>query len=1109
MTDDQENAAGGLPGVAEPTPRPLSSRLLRWTLEGAAAVTALSIVIGGAVVWQVQTRPIDISPALPLLEARLSEQLPEHEVEIGSAQLGWSQERGEVQLQLGDVTLRDNDAHEHTAPLVTLPSLGVELQGEDLFRGQVSARHVTLYRPNLSLSRDADGRLSFDMSAARSEDGAEAQKVDWQALLQRLSTESDQSSLAALEKITLADGKISFVDHLTGEQWFGDGLSVSLKRDDSGSIAAEGKAKLINPEQVELTLGARLSPDQATGELDLGFTNLRPVLLSRLVPDMGFVTALDMPLTGNLSADFVVGGAITHGQLSASGAGGVLTVPALFTDPVDLDFAQIELTHDNAEGSVVIDQLLTRFGPVTLTAAGHMLPHAEGHTLTLSARAQEVPFEELAKWWPLPVAPETRNWVTSRISDGTGQEATAHVRLDVPRAENADKPFSVGVMQRLDGTMDLEGLTVEYIKGFEPATGVDASVTYDAKQIRFDITQGKVAGMIIKGGDLSIGTRTDNLPAPIEKQVEGKGLLSGALQLEAPAKAVIAYLDQPQLDIAKNLGLSPDNISGKMDGELKIGFSLIENVTHEDLTLSANARARGIVVSGLPGGYDVREGAFGIDFAKGRLRVEGGAKLQNQPVLLDWRQWARGAGPKGAVWQLRLTGDLDNKARATVFGNSFTPHLDGSARIRADVTGFADRRDVALSADLKKASLSGFGLTEDKPRGEEGQAAVTLRLMDDGVMDLRSITLDLPRMMLSASGRLHPGADKDTPISHGHIAVEALRTKGGTNVGGRVEVSSDGRLKLRLSGPRLDLTHLPEGDAADQAVERGKGLLDGRAIEASAQLGTLLLKDRPSLGQLSLGGLRGADGNWQSLNLRAGALGGKPVDLRLMPQDGTGPAHDLSLTSEDASDLLKLFGKGDMLSGGKLRVTARWPNGIEGDSIGRLRLTDFTLVKAPALARLLSALSVTGLGDAMSGEGLGFSRFSTEFELTEDRLTLRDGRAAGNAFGLSIEGHFLREAERLDAQGTIVPAQTLNSVIGAIPLLGTVLTGGDGGGLFAASFTATGPIDKPKVSVNPLSTLAPGIIRRIFFVDEDLVADRPAEADLPAERIDAWDRNDR
>lgn len=55
----------------------------------------------------------------------------------------------------------------------------------------------------------------------------------------------------------------------------------------------------------------------------------------------------------------------------------------------------------------------------------------------------------------------------------------------------------------------------------------------------------------------------------------------------------------------------------------------------------------------------------------------------------------------------------------------------------------------------------------------------------------------------------------------------------------------------------------------------------------------------------------------------------------------------------------------------------------------------------------------------------------------------------------------------------------VNSLLSSIPLVGEILTGGSG--LIAATYTMKGPSKDPQVSVNPLSILTPGFLRKILF----------------------------
>ena len=62
----------------------------------------------------------------------------------------------------------------------------------------------------------------------------------------------------------------------------------------------------------------------------------------------------------------------------------------------------------------------------------------------------------------------------------------------------------------------------------------------------------------------------------------------------------------------------------------------------------------------------------------------------------------------------------------------------------------------------------------------------------------------------------------------------------------------------------------------------------------------------------------------------------------------------------------------------------------------------------------------------------------------------------------------------------MVPAYAFNSILGNIPLIGNILQGGEGQGLFAATYQISGALSEPKINVNPWAALAPGFLRGLF-----------------------------
>ena len=91
-----------------------------------------------------------------------------------------------------------------------------------------------------------------------------------------------------------------------------------------------------------------------------------------------------------------------------------------------------------------------------------------------------------------------------------------------------------------------------------------------------------------------------------------------------------------------------------------------------------------------------------------------------------------------------------------------------------------------------------------------------------------------------------------------------------------------------------------------------------------------------------------------------------------------------------------------------------------------------------------------------------------------------------------------RPKNEVAIKGTLVPLFGINSVLGFIPLLGDLLVSKPGEGIIGRTYTVAGNADEPRVSVNPLSMVTPGILRRIFQGRMPDAANAPSNAKPPA-----------
>ena len=147
-------------------------------------------------------------------------------------------------------------------------------------------------------------------------------------------------------------------------------------------------------------------------------------------------------------------------------------------------------------------------------------------------------------------------------------------------------------------------------------------------------------------------------------------------------------------------------------------------------------------------------------------------------------------------------------------------------------------------------------------------------------------------------------------------------------------------------------------------------------------------------------------------------------------------------------------------------------------SNSKLKIYDFNLKELPALTKILTLASLQGIADLLSGEGIGFSEFEMSFQNKDKLMTIDEIYAIGPAISILMEG-YIEKNKLVSLKGTLVPATTINNVIGSIPILGDILVGKKTGeGVFGVSFKIKGPPKKPETTVNPIKTLTPRFITR-------------------------------
>jgi hypothetical protein len=677
-----------------------------------------------------------------------------------------------------------------------------------------------------------------------------------------------------------------------------------------------------------------------------------------------------------------------------------------------------------------------------------------------SVRAQD-----LQHYWPVQLVPQTRFWVTTNITAGIAEAPNFTFALSAPghlsniRLDNAA------------GSFKANDLTLTWLPGARPITGLNGTLTLTDPDNIVIAADGTLGGIVFSGASMHIAgvsqpNQTGTLHIPIR----------GSIQ------SAMGVLGAPPLNLLKTVPPPLLGATGDMTGAVDVVLPFKNNLTIGEVRLKVTTALTNVAIPLPVKGLTLRQGVFTLIATTQELDAGGQAQFGGENARLKGSASFAGAGSAGFEMNTAVTG----KTLAGL-GLDLGGTLNG--RMPVDIR-FGSRPPNAgslrITADLTPATLSlpVFGWT--KAAGKPGEIDVAVSIAGQnfsGISKLVSIDAQAP------------GLNIESQASAGGINLSRIHI-GNTEGAGRIALPATAHAPWRLDffGNVLDASALNPPRSAKPAPAAPKLPAGSKSPPPSGILWAanvhfdhMLLAQAPE-SQLSDFDFDG-DGQGNSI-YDATATGmlvtGQPVNLTIkaMPGPQPGASEQLHLQTGDGGELLRALGAYSLLGGGQLDFDASY--GTAAPLSGTTTLTNFRLLKAPAVAKLLEAITVFGIPDAASGPGLEFRKLIAPFSVEGGMMTLQGGRAYSASLGFTAAGTVDLNAGLYDIQGTVVPVYALNALPGKIPIIGRLFSPEKGGGLFAMRYSMTGTTADPKIKVNPVSVLTPGFLRGIFGLGHEL-----------------------
>ena len=266
----------------------------------------------------------------------------------------------------------------------------------------------------------------------------------------------------------------------------------------------------------------------------------------------------------------------------------------------------------------------------------------------------------------------------------------------------------------------------------------------------------------------------------------------------------------------------------------------------------------------------------------------------------------------------------------------------------------------------------------------------------------------------------------------------------------------DGRgfIKAMTGGPTAPQAESHKSPDIDLDMKLGAVL--GFNGEALRDLELKLSRRGGEVRSLGLSAKIGHDGSLSG-DLRGAAAGRRAIDLE----------------SSDAGALLRFTDVYSRMDGGHMTTVMDPPSANNPAQLGRLSVRNFTVHDESQLEQAVSN------GSPLPRNNMFFSGLKVDFTRSRGGSRCATAWCAGRCSAAPSTALSIMPTMSVHLRGTLIPLYGANNLLGQLPVVGLFL-GGEKEGLVGVTYEVVGKPGNPVLHVNPLSALAPGLLRKVF-----------------------------
>jgi len=654
------------------------------------------------------------------------------------------------------------------------------------------------------------------------------------------------------------------------------------------------------------------------------------------------------------------------------------------------------------------------------------------------------------KVWPIFIATKVRNWVAENLQSGDIERVDIATNAPIETLKEGGPPIP---SDGLSVDVTVRNASIRPVVGLPPITEAELKTSIKGRRVVVSVARGNID--LGNGRKLALSNGVFEVPDTHPKAPPAQA----RFRIDGPVPAALELLGSERLRGQAAVPMDPANSRGNISGQVTVGLPITADPPPGSTHYTINLDIAGFAADKMVMGQKIEAQALKVSANNQGYQIRGDVRINGTPATLDYRK-----AVDSAEADVRVQATLDEAARARL-GFATGPSLSGPVPVK--VAGkIADNKDVRLTveADLTPSKIENLLPGWVKPAGRTQRANFNLVSRDKSTR-FEDVVIDGSGANVRGTVEL----DGASNLVSANFPVFALSD--GDKASVKAERGSDGALRITMRGDVYDgrgfVKSFFGGGGGGDAGEKPKG--GAMDLDVDIRLGAIAGHHGEALRGVDLKvSRRNGQIRTFALNSKIGRDTTLTGELRAAAQR----RNVMYFETHDAGALMRFTDTYPRMHGGQMWVAMDAPTADQAPQDGIVNFRDFWVRGEPALNRVV--------GSAQNDtRGVEFTRMKVDFTRTPGRLLVKEGVVRGPTIGATIDGTIDFTKNDVRMRGTFVPLYGINNALGQIPIVGMFLGGADEG-LVGITYEVVGSPSSPTLRVNPISAVAPGMLRKFF-----------------------------